>query len=124
MFIIDDLTEVPHRNGHIRLCDDPYYPVLIGDNKPDYFVIDHPPPQMHHAFFSVNSAGFFHYFFECTIGAVHLEQILSGHLTDKPVILIIYHDNLVCLKERDQDLHILVRVDRGEVLFYCIRYMD
>jgi len=33
---------------------------------------------MHHPFFSVNSAGFFHDFFERTIGAVHLEQILSG----------------------------------------------
>jgi len=56
--------------------------------------------------------------------AVHLEQILSGHLTDKPVILIIYYDNLVGLEERDQDLHILVRVDRGEILFHRIRYMD
>ena len=61
VLIVNNLAEVPHCDRHVCLGDNADNPVLIGNDKPEDIIVDHPPSQMNHPFFGVNGAGIFHY---------------------------------------------------------------
>ncbi len=79
---------------------------------------------MDHAFFRFNRDSLLYGTVKSAGRLVHLQQVTGTHLPDQLVVAVVYHDQLVALEQRDEDVDILIGIDAGEIFLDYAGYVD